>query len=98
MSETKNHELILNLDDEKKHLENLKYSQQWSICCSHTDPEAFKYLVTLVIGILVIVFSMIQICRADEGHDTSIYFSMISTIVGVFLPSPRFTPPDHEDN
>jgi len=81
---------ILDPELERSHLENVKYAEQWQICCSKSDPEGLKYIVQLGVGIIVLVFSMIQICVADHDQDVSIYFSLISMIVGVFLPSPKF--------
>ena len=83
---------ILDVADEKRHLEKIKYSQSWQMCCSQTDSAFFKYLIQIIVGMVVILFSMIQIFLAEPDDDTSIYFSLISTIVGVFLPSPKFVP------
>ncbi len=88
--DTKDFTPILDPELERSHLENVKYAEQWQLCCSKSDPEALKYIVQLGVGVVVLLFSMIQICTADGDADVSIYFSLISMIVGVFLPSPKF--------
>jgi len=63
----------------------------WQACCSKTDVTFIKFMVQVTLGFSVIIFSMIQIIRGVD-NDT-IYFTMISTVFGVFVPHPSMKVP-----
>ena len=77
--------LILDVEQEKQHIQNEKYRAEWKMCCSHTDSHFFRFIIQVVLGIVILCFSMIQICLADPDQDTSIYFSLISMVAGIFF-------------
>lgn len=60
---------------------------EWHTCCSNTEKTFVKYIVQVVLGFTVILFSMIQIMR-NTGENNSIYFSLISGTFGIFTPQP----------
>lgn len=62
--------------------------EQWRICCSNSSSNFIKYFVTFSICFAVIVFSMVQIIN-NKDDDNSIYFSMISSILGMYMDSPK---------
>lgn len=62
---------------------------KWTTCCSGTTEKSFvKYLVQVLMGATIIIFSMVQIFR-DTGDGKEIYFSLLSGTLGVFWPHPQ---------
>lgn len=62
---------------------------KWTTCCSGTTEKSFvKYLVQVIMGATIIIFSMVQIWR-DTGEGKEIYFSLLSGTLGVFWPHPQ---------
>ena len=64
-------------------------NSDWYICCSHSNPETIKYATQVTIALIVLLFSIIQLSVLDNQQDKTIYFSLISTIIGLFIPSPN---------
>lgn len=58
----------------------------WKCCCGTFSDEQVKYLVQIGFGASLLLFSMVQIIRKDG--DVTVYYSMLSGIIGLFLPSP----------
>ena len=59
---------------------------EWKLCCSNSSKSFVKFLVQVLLGFTIILFSMVQIFRGVEGQ--SIYFSLISGTLGIFFPHP----------
>lgn len=72
------------LDEEKNEI--------WiSNCCKGRtviNKELLKYLSQIGFSLIIIIFAIYQIIVLDEDIDKSMYFSLISLVVGVYLPSP----------
>ena len=62
--------------------------EQWHICCSNSSSNFIRYFVTFSICFAVMVFSMIQIVN-NKDEDNTIYFSIISSILGMYMESPK---------
>ena len=62
----------------------LEIDQDVEICCSHSSLYGLKYLSRIGISSSILIFSFIQIARFPEV-DNSIYFSLISSIMGYFI-------------
>lgn len=61
---------------------------QWHTCCSGTAERGFvKFIVQVAFAVLVSVFSMTMIVIGNE-ENREVYFIMLSTTVGIFLPTP----------
>jgi len=60
---------------------------QWRICCSHSSKSFIKYVVTVIMSIIVLVFSIYMIATNPDS-DNSIYFSLVSSIIGMYMPQP----------
>lgn len=69
---------IKNEDDE--HIE-------WQICCSKSSKAFIKYLTTVCICMVVLIFSIIMVVT-NPDKDNSIYFSLMSSIITLFIPAP----------
>lgn len=64
----------------------------WKSCCGQViDRRATKFFVQVTIGVCVMGFCMAKIWNAEPenctGESTLVYFSLISAIVGFYIPS-----------
>jgi hypothetical protein len=81
------------MDEEKQqredepHDEEIDYSEEWILCCSHSSKEFVKYIVTVLISVSVLAFSGIMIIL-NHDDDNSIYFSLMSSILTLYIPAP----------
>lgn len=64
---------------------------EWTICCSHTNRFALKYLIQVTMGSAVMIFAMCQIAWGDDEEDKAIFYSLISGTLGYFLPHPSMS-------
>lgn len=66
----------------------------WKSCCGTViDRRAIQFFVQVVIGSGVMLFCMAKIWQAVPlhgctGEDTTVYFSLLSALVGFYIPSP----------
>jgi hypothetical protein len=68
----------------------------WKSCCGQVlDRRAIVFFVQVFIGATVMIFCMAKIWSADPlectGEDTTVYFTLLSTLVGFYIPSPSMT-------
>lgn len=60
----------------------------WQCCSSVTiDKRMITYLVQVCISCIVLLFCMFKLTHLDEGEDPTIWVSLLSGIVGNYLPS-----------
>ena len=62
-------------------------SESYDICCSHSSVGFIKYIAMFSITLAILIFSMIQIATNPSDNNT-IYFSLISSIMTLYIPSP----------
>ena len=67
----------------------------WKACCGQViDKRATQFFVQVGMSASVMIFCMYKISVSKllecTGEDTTVYFSLISAIIGWFLPSPSF--------
>ena len=67
-------------------------SESYDICCSHSSVGFIKYIAMFSITLAILIFSMIQIATNPSDNNT-IYFSLISSIMTLYIPSPIFGAP-----
>lgn len=79
-------------DRERKHIENEILRGTWKSTCCGRDRSCSKALVILMlqsaIAFMVLVFCMLQLALALDPENKAVYFSLISSLVTLFLPSP----------
>lgn len=63
-------------------------NENWAICCSNSSAHFIKYIVQVVISIVILSFAIAMIAT---GHDDAVYWSLVTLIVGVFVPSPSLS-------
>ena len=59
------------------------------MCCSKTNKNFLKYLFTCVILLIVLLFSIIQVAMRNDTTNNAVYFSLISSIISIFIPPPH---------
>jgi hypothetical protein len=89
---------IIDLDEEiaaKTNEVQFRRKTFWKSCCGVVDRRAIQYFVQVAIGIIIILFCMykistspIRICNSED--DNTVFIALISTVIGWFLPSPKF--------
>lgn len=65
-------------------------NQEYSICCSKSSVGFIKFSSQFIISLTVLFFSMVMIIKSPD-KDNSIFFSLISGILSLFLPPPSIT-------
>ena len=59
----------------------------WRSCCVELDKQAVVYFAQIGIGVAVLSFSAVQLLRSNfECSESSPYLSLISFIVGTYIP------------
>lgn len=59
--------------------------EDWAICCSKSSSHFIKYMVQVIFSMCILSFAIVNI---SLGRNDPIYWSMITLIIGVFVPSP----------
>jgi hypothetical protein len=79
--------------EEQKEINNntRSYDSTWiSRCCKmnkEISKPLLKYIVQINITMILLIYSMIQLNKEDS-KSRELYISIISTIIGIYLPSP----------
>ena len=76
----------IDIDIEQKKIEH-EDDVEWQICCSKSSKSFIKYMVTVIMSIIVLCFSIFMIASNPE-NDNSIYFSLLSSILVLYVPPP----------
>jgi len=71
---------------EEKSPQRGKADEEWETCCSKSETSFIKYMVQAVLAGMIIIFSMVQLMTGAKNE--SLYFSLISIILGLFFPHP----------
>jgi hypothetical protein len=67
-------------------LEDTKH-EKWGLCCSSVYKSEVVFMIQIMFLFTILIFSIIQITMRAENLE--IYFSLISSIVGILVPSPK---------
>lgn len=78
-----------NIDiEEDKHIDNdIDTSKVWNTCCSHSSVNFIKYITTVSMSVIVLIFCIVMI-YSNPQNDNSIYFSLLSSIISIYIPNP----------
>jgi hypothetical protein len=76
--------------DENNHIDIKDETEnvEWDTCCSHSSREFVKYIITVSISMIVLIFCLFMIA-VNPNDDNSIYFSLLSSIITLYVPSPQ---------
>ena len=59
----------------------------WFVCCSKSSAQGVRYVSQVLLAAITLVWIMIQLSKPDL-ENPSIYWSLLSSLLFVFLPSP----------
>lgn len=63
--------------------------EQWVSCCYRCDKSAVVYFSQLFIGLIVILFCIIQLYSSESCDTDGLYSGIMMVILGSFLPTPK---------
>ena len=63
--------------------------REWRSCCFKLHPQVLVFMTQVFFSAFLIFFSAYKL--ADTGQPDPLYVSMLTTTVGVWLPSPLHT-------
>ena len=63
--------------------------ERWTTCCSRTEASFVRYVAQILVSLIVLVFALIMI---GLGHSDPYYFSLVTLVIGLFLPEPKHRP------
>jgi len=67
-------------------LEDTKH-EKWGLCCSSVYKSEVVFMIQILFLFTILIFSILQITMRAENLE--IYFSLISSIIGILVPSPK---------
>ena len=62
---------------------------KWDLCCSSVYKSEVVFFCQILFLFTILIFSMVQITM--KANNIEIYFSLISTIIGVLIPQPKMS-------
>jgi hypothetical protein len=65
---------------------------KWDLCCSSVYKSEVVFFCQILFLFTILIFSMVQITL--KATNIEIYFSLISTIIGVLIPQPKMSKGD----
>jgi hypothetical protein len=65
---------------------------KWDLCCSSVYKSEVVFFCQILFLFTILIFSMVQITM--KATNIEIYFSLISTIIGVLIPQPKMSKGD----
>ena len=68
---------------------NTDPEQNWRLCCSVLHKAEIVFFVQIIFLFTIMIFSMIQII--NKASSPEIYFSLLSSCIGIIVPSPTIT-------
>ena len=63
-------------------------NENWNVCCSKSSSHFIKYMVQVLVSITILIFAIVNI---SLGKTDSVYWSIITLIIGVFVPAPTLS-------
>jgi hypothetical protein len=67
-------------------LEDTKH-EKWGLCCSSVYKSEVVFMIQILFLFTILIFSIVQITMKSDNLE--IYFSLISSIIGILVPSPK---------
>ena len=61
----------------------------WESCCLKVNVHAVLYFTQLAVMLIGISFSIYQITKLSRCEDQTPYFGLLTSLIGIFLPSPK---------
>lgn len=76
------------LEIEQKEKEFQRENYWKSCCCGRTDKRILAYVTQVGFGVMTAGFCMYKLSSDISCSDEHVYVSLLSAIIGVFLPAP----------
>ena len=61
----------------------------WESCCLKVNVHAVLYFTQISVMLIGITFSIYQITKLSRCEDQTPYFGLLTSLIGIFLPSPK---------
>jgi len=61
----------------------------WRSCCLEVDKRVVVFTSQFIITLMIITFSLYQLAQKNTCEHQQFYSSLITMLIGIFLPSPR---------
>lgn len=65
---------------------------KWQLCCSSVYKAEIVFLTQILFLFIILIFSIVQIVLKSDNLE--IYFSLISSIIGILIPQPKMNKND----
>lgn len=62
-------------------------TDKWTLCCSSVYKAEVVFITQILFLFTILIFSIVQI--ALKASNLEIYFSLISSIIGILIPQPK---------
>ena len=79
---------LLEREEHQISFEEKKYDDHWDSCCMRIDRRATRYFTQLGIALMIMIFCIVQLVRNDSCPGQQLYSGLLTTIIGIMLPSP----------
>ena len=66
-------------------------SKIWKSCCFSINREVVVFITQNLIGLLIILFCIVKLNDDLDCSDQQTFISLLTFIVGILLPNPRFS-------
>ncbi len=63
--------------------------ESWESCCFKLNVHATLYFTQIIVMLIGITFSIYQITKLSRCEDQTPYFGLLTSLIGIFLPSPK---------
>jgi hypothetical protein len=77
--------------DHRFKVEDDKYKDTWKSCCMVMDRRAVQYFTQLIVIGGTMCFSISQLYRSDACEDQQAYLGLLTLLIGIFIPNPKFS-------
>ena len=61
----------------------------WRSGCFDLNKGFVKFVCAFIISLVLLTFSIYMLLTIEKGEDKSLYISLITLVLGVYLPSPQ---------
>lgn len=63
--------------------------EQWTLCCSKSSKNFVLFMTQTVVLLSVLFFSIAMLATVENGVNRDLYVSLLSSVVGIYLPAPQ---------
>ena len=60
----------------------------WRSGCFDLNKGYVKFMSSFLVALILLAFSIFSLVTIEKGEDKSLYISLITLILGVYLPNP----------